>query len=381
MHRTGIAAAVGAVCAALVLGVSTAPTVAASSTPVSFPSSPKGLEAPVTLPKEVDPPSRYVPQNSCQPGTPEGVKKLRDLVMRTYKVGGLGNTARGCSEGVSEHADGRAWDWMVHTKNAKEKKAAADFLAWVTKDDGRNARRLGIMYVIYNKKIWAVYRSKEGWRPSAGHTDHIHVSFSWNGARGNTSFWTGEVHPVDHGPCTRFAGQPSVIAKTPRTTPCYAPVALVKKSSYGIIELGSRASSVKVAQKALGRKQTGVFDSAMREAVREYQKAHDLPVTGTVDVPTWASLVPSKVTSSTAKGLDEREAARKGKASYRSETLKERSTGTPVLVLQTALGMKTVDRNGYLGPVTLAAVRQAQEDLGRPVTGTWSAADWDALAR
>ncbi|MDQ3157087.1 MAG: hypothetical protein M3Q98_10245 [Actinomycetota bacterium] len=50
-----------------------------------------------------------------------GPKKLRDLVLATYKVGSKGNISRGCTERVSEHSEGRAWDWMLNTKNAKEK--------------------------------------------------------------------------------------------------------------------------------------------------------------------------------------------------------------------------------------------------------------------
>ena len=55
-------------------------------------------------------------------------------------------------------------------------------------------RRLGVMYIIYNRRIWASYRAEEGWRPYVGanpHTDHIHFSFSWAGARKQTSYWDG----------------------------------------------------------------------------------------------------------------------------------------------------------------------------------------------
>ncbi len=50
--------------------------------------------------------------------------KLRDLVLTTYGVGGAGNTARSCNEGTSEHADGRAWDWMVNVKSAEEREGS-----------------------------------------------------------------------------------------------------------------------------------------------------------------------------------------------------------------------------------------------------------------
>ena len=70
------------------------------------------------------------------------------------------------------------------------------------------------MYLIWNNNIWGSYRASEGWRPTRTapptrsaaydttcHRDHIHISLSWAGAIGRTSFWTGRVAPVDYGPC------------------------------------------------------------------------------------------------------------------------------------------------------------------------------------
>lgn len=379
MRRLGLACVAALLCATTLTVISGTTSTAASSTPVAFPSKPKGLKAPVALPKELDPPSRYVPQVSCQPGTPRGVAQTRDLVLRTYGIGGAGNTARGCSEGVSEHADGRAWDWMVDTRKPAERAAAADFLAWLTKDGGANARRLGVMYVIYNEKIWAIYRADEGWRPSAGHQDHVHVSFSWNGARGTTSFWTGKVQPVDYGPCQRYAGQPGIVTGSARTTPCYAAAALTRSTSWGVQELGSTAAAVKTAQQLLGVRQTGVFDTATRSAVYAYQGRHDLPGTATLDQPTWASLTPSRITSDVTKGMTARQAAAWG-VKNKPPTFARYTTGKAVAVLQVALGMPAVDRNGFYASRTIAAVKARQKALGRPETGAWSQADWTALA-
>lgn len=378
MRKLAFACAATALFAGMLTGLSTTSAGAASSTPVAFPSSPKGLEPPVDLPKEVDPPSRYLPQVACQPGTLTGVAKLRDLVMSTYGVGGIGNTARTCSEGTSEHADGRAWDWLVDVKNTEERKAAADFLAWLTADDGKNARRLGVMYVIYNKKIWAVYRAKDGWRTSSGHEDHVHISFSWNGARGTTSFWTGKVHPVDVGPCTRFTGQPATVSGKAHTS-CYSSTALVRKTELVNRAYGSRAGTIKTAQRLVGAPITGVFDLTTRSKVMAYQRGHDLPVTGTLDQPTWASLWPSRRTYNAVAGMSGSSAAAYGAANY-PQTLKDTDTGKPVIVLQVALRMPLDQRNGHYRTKTVAAVKAKQKQLGRPVTGKWTAADWKALA-
>ncbi len=356
-------------------------TDAASSQPVPFPSSPKGLKAPGPLPKDVDATPGYVPQISCQPGTPAGVAKLRALVLETYRVGGSGNTARKCNEGTSEHSDGRAWDWMVNVNNAAEKKAAGDFLAWLTANHGTNAKRLGIMYVIHNKMIWGVYREKDGWRPSWGHTDHIHISFSWNGARGNTSFWTGALQKMDYGPCAYFAGQPAIPSLTPRSIPCGKPIALVRKHPNAIAQLGSTAKTVVTAQALLKIKQTKVFDTATMNAVRDYQRAHDLPITGTLDVPTWASLMPSQATDDVSSGYSPKQAAEYGLANYSGSTLRFTSTGKPTLFLQVALGLVPADRNGYFGLVTFDAVKKLQAAAGLEQTGTVGKPEWQALAK
>ena len=54
-------------------------------------------------------------------------------------------------------------------------------------------RRLGIMYVIWDGEILRAYRPHLGWDPYRGpnpHTNHMHISLSWAGARQQTSWWT-----------------------------------------------------------------------------------------------------------------------------------------------------------------------------------------------
>lgn len=370
-----------ALVAALVLACFASASSAGTITPVPFPSNPKGLPPPVTLPVELDPTPAYVPQIACQPATLPGVAKLRDLALKTYGVGRAGNTARKCNEGTSEHADGRAWDWMLSLDSSQEKAAAGDFLAWLTANHGEKAKRLGVMYVIYNKLIWGVYREQDGWRTSYDHTDHIHISFSWNGARGNTSFWTGKVQPVDYGPCKRFAGTFAVIRNSPRLSPCPAAVALVKKTSRPLRVYGNtNSSNVATAQALLGVTQTSDFDATTWSAVKTYQRAHDIPYTGVLDQPTWASLTPSDVTDNVVAGYSASEAAAYGLANYADSPIKSYKAGKSVLFLQTALRMRTADRNGYFGTVTLAAVKAFQESAGLDATGVVNRAEWQALA-
>lgn len=144
--------------------------------------------------------SPYQGQHLCSPAAKPGVVAFRDLLLRTYpRTRNLG-ISRACSVGGrSEHKEGRAFDWGVHVNRPAEKAAADDMLRWLLATDKHgnrhaNARRLGVQYVIWNKRIWSSYAPT--WRAYGGpnpHTDHVHVSFNWPGANKQTSFWSGRV--------------------------------------------------------------------------------------------------------------------------------------------------------------------------------------------
>lgn len=137
----------------------------------------------------------YVGQTQCS-GAKPGVVAFRDFVLATYPCTSSGGIVRGCSVGGrSEHKEGRAWDWMVSANNP----AGLRLLAWLLAADAQGnpaalARRLGIMYIVFNRRIWRAYRASQGWQPYSGsnpHTDHVHFSFSHAGANKQTSFWGG----------------------------------------------------------------------------------------------------------------------------------------------------------------------------------------------
>lgn len=364
---------------ALGVGALAAPA-AAGGAPIDLPASPTGLTSTVALPETLDPKSPYLPQTSCSPVDLPGTVKLRDLVLATYGQGGRGNISRGCTEGISEHSEGRAWDWMIDPQDDDQTAAAADFLAWVTRKDGENARRLGIMYVIYNKKIWSIYRSAEGWRPNSGHTDHIHISLSWNGARGSVSFWTGKVGAIDYGPCVRFRGTYAALSGSARAKVCPAASKLLAKTKLGSRQFGRADSTVKKAQTLLHVKETGRFDAATWSAVKTYQRAHDLPVSGVLDQPTWSSLSPSSVTYRAVTGYSRARAIKYGLKNYRKSTFKRGSVNRGVVFLQTALGLPRADRNGYFDAVTLAAVKKMQASARLTADGVVKREEWQAMA-
>ena len=364
---------------AIAIGLPAAPAEAAGRPPVTLPAVPTGLTSPVTLPADVDPVSPYLPQVMCHPVDMAGPLMLRALLLRTYGIGRPGSISRGCTEGLSEHSEGRAMDWMVDSRKPAERAAAADFLAWLTRDDGVNARRLGVMYVIYDEKIWSVYNVRAGWRASRGHVDHVHVSFSWNGARGSTSFWTGRVGVVDVGPCVRFKGSYAPPTATPRTVPCGTPSAALVRTSRGKRAFGSSGSTVRRAQTLLRVPATSRFDRTTWDAVRAYQRAHDLPVTGTLDHPTWASLDRASVRRRSVTGFSRARAAAYGVDRYSSTSLSEGSASRAVAILQKALGLSLVDRNGYFGPITRAAVVRVQRAAGLTADGVVSGEEWSVI--
>jgi hypothetical protein len=171
--------------------------------------------------------SPYQGMTACDPVARPGVVQFRDLVLATYPGTGDSGIVRACSAGgTSEHKEGRAWDWRVNTGNPVHVEQVADLMAWLLAPDefgnpAAMARRLGVMYVIWDSRIWKSYQASRGWQPYSGaspHTDHVHLSFSWAGALAETSFWSGRVASV----MTRPVPAASIESATPTvgvTTP------------------------------------------------------------------------------------------------------------------------------------------------------------------
>ncbi|MFY9913991.1 MAG: peptidoglycan-binding domain-containing protein [Nocardioidaceae bacterium] len=357
------------------------------SPPVSFPRHPKGMSSPRQWRGPLDDPAMYQMQQACVATPSRGIVKLRALALSTYHRGGSSPaTPRACTSGsTSEHKDGRAWDWMLNVHNRADKRAAADFLAWITGpgpsgEPGELARRLGIMYVIYNHKSWAAYRgSWQRYTGSDPHTSHIHISLSWNGARAHTSFWTGHAWAVDYGTCQVFRGQPAVSpTATPRLTPCPAPVTAPRLARLPLQWLGSSGAGVRKGQRLLNQPVTGTFGATTRRAVLRYQAAHDLPRTGALDKPTWASLAPS-ARRLTAPDWTPREAKQWGRANAAQTVLRHGSVGRAVYALQVALKLPDADRNGMLGRQTAAAVIALKKANGLAANAVVNQQVWRAL--
>ncbi len=143
----------------------------------------------------IDAYAQYDGQSTCNPTAKPGVIAFRDLLLATYPCTTNGGISRDCSVGgTSEHKEGRAFDWMINVGHP----AADAMLDWLLGTDTQGnahaiARRVGIMYIVWNRQMWRAYRPADGWQPYSGsnpHTDHVHLSFSWAGANKQTSYWT-----------------------------------------------------------------------------------------------------------------------------------------------------------------------------------------------
>jgi hypothetical protein len=148
--------------------------------------------------KAIEPYAAYEPNTVCDPVNRPGAERIADLIRQTYGSDESIGISRNACYTTSEHNDGRAIDWMVDATTKTGRAKANAFLDWLLATDKHGnrdamARRLGIMYIIYNRQIWRAYDGGH-WGPYSGtnpHTDHIHISLAFDGSTGRTSFWTG----------------------------------------------------------------------------------------------------------------------------------------------------------------------------------------------
>lgn len=187
--------------------------------PLVTASPPTAAAAPPPSPRfaaSIDPYAGYDAQDQCLAVEQPGVKDFRAMVLKAYPgVGSSGPLLRACNVGgVTEHKEGRAWDWMVKVSDPKQRAAGYELTNWLLATDAHGnrhamARRLGVMYVMFDNRIWGSYAAGAGWKPqmltvngvkrdcatlpstytTACHRDHVHTSFSWAGATRKTSWW------------------------------------------------------------------------------------------------------------------------------------------------------------------------------------------------
>ena len=422
---------------ALVAVLAAALTVGAIGTGVAQAAVPDPV--PATAPAVVEGFTPYLPQKSCDPVVKPGTDALRSLLIGTYGGRDLGIT-RACDIGaLSEHKEGRAFDWGLSAAVPAENAIATQFLTWLlapgpTGMVALNARRLGVMYVIWNGKIWSAYRAAEGWRGYTGgesHAGHIHISLAWNGAMKRTSWWTGKAAAIDYGPCVSVEGNPAPRWTAPRSTPCPAPISAMSLTGTPLLGRDSTGAYVLQLQRLLSvTPVTGFFGPITETALIAYQNAHGLPATGTTTPATWAAVrsaapaVPapttqpvvaarslpsamrysvragdslsaiatrwgstvgairsaSRLTSDTIRvGQVLSVPVRSGITKFTYTTLRKGSTGVAVRALQSALGMKLKYRTGLFGDITQSKVNLFRRSHGWKANGVAGPKVWRAL--
>jgi peptidoglycan hydrolase-like protein with peptidoglycan-binding domain len=315
----------------------------------------------VRLPGAAEQLSPYLPEVSCDPHAKPGVVAFERLMLATFRRGSSGGIVRACGDGgVSEHKEGRAWDWMLDSNDPVDHAVAYRALHWLLKpgphgEPAWNARRFGLMYVIWDGRIWSSYRWREGWRAYRGvseHRDHIHFSFSWAGAWKRTSWWTGHVARVDYGPCPARRGFAARYSHA-RLVPCggaAGPGAGVHRPPVYAWP-GDHGARVVALQHVLGiRPATGYFGPRTRAKISVFQARHHLAVTGVAN-------------HATALALRLVRPPHRRPPLYAWRGLH----GARVVALQHALRVHPA--TGYFGPRTERAVRIFQSRHHLPVTG------------
>jgi hypothetical protein len=265
-----------------VLAVSAVP---ASATPPPTPSN---------LPVGIENFQSYVGQTMCDPVAKPGVRAWMNLLLDTYPDTGSSGIVRDCGiGGQSEHKEGRAFDWAVSASNATDVKHVNEVLGWLLATDSHGNkdamyRRLGLMYVIWNKHIFKGYQAEKGWQPYSGeseHTDHVHFSFGWAGANKQTSYWTGKVASVEG-----TAGATTYPTVSPVATPANLPV--LARFGAGTLRPGSSGEGVIALQKGLQRPATGAWSDDTTDAVEQFQRQQSLPVEAAWSPDDWLRLFP-----------------------------------------------------------------------------------------
>lgn len=337
----------------------------ASATPVTSLASSVPPPPTKTLPAELDIAPKYQQGYRCLSGDRPGPVAFAKLLNAHYgaHVYGVNRTC------AAEHGEGRALDWMVNANTSDGLALGNAITRWLSATDskgrpGAMARRFGINYIIWNRQMWRAYDPGRGWAPYSGsspHTDHIHISFTWDGAYQQTSWWTGKALLQ-----TRYTGPTSdpTGPATPSTPPLTA-------SGYPLLKRGDTGKDVMLAQGVLGITKDGQFGPATETTLKSWQSRRAVKVTGQLDNATWMKmielkLVPARNGSTTVGPL----------TAYVNTTIQRGSKGDAVKALQKALGLAV---DGSFGPATETKVIAFQKSKGLTPNGIVAKSTWEAL--
>ena len=131
----------------------------------------------------------------------------------------------------------------------------------------------------------------------------MHISLSWNGAMGRTSFWTERVYADDYGPCRPrdLNWAPNHAAARQTQCPYYPtvhaargssrPKAALVKYAGAALRSGLTGPAVTAVQQALHARVTGRFDTATISALRHFEAVHRVPLSHSMGQTVWRVLL------------------------------------------------------------------------------------------
>lgn len=208
----------------------------------------------------------YQPQQTCSPTAKRGTVTLADHLVTRYRGSGSLGISRSCTaSGVSEHKEGRAFDWKLSATSARDRGYARDFIARLRATDGKGnrnalARRMGIMYLIWNDHIWSAssgYRRRDYLHGACStlsscsttlrHRDHMHISLSRRAARGRTSWYVARSTAPAPKPAPKPAPRPA-----PKPDPLPDGVVDLREQPYRVVRVPANGEAVVTRWKLQG---------------------------------------------------------------------------------------------------------------------------------
>lgn len=166
-------------------------------------------------PRPLEDYASYQPQTRCAPGAKPGTVALGRWLVR-HHGGGFGRIGSTCSKHTtSEHQEGRAFDWMMSARTKADRREVKEVFERLFRADqaGREdawARRMGIMYLIWDDEIYSAWNAfepepylssscatKKKCSQTLRHRDHVHVSLTRRAGRGLTSWYDGRLPAKD----------------------------------------------------------------------------------------------------------------------------------------------------------------------------------------
>jgi peptidoglycan hydrolase-like protein with peptidoglycan-binding domain len=321
-------------------------------------------EPPVTevLPEEVDVVPPWQGNVVCDPVDKPGLEAFGSLVGEHYGRPGY-TTSRTCIDQKSEHYDGRAVDWQLNAFDPADRRIGDAVVTWLTDNDGEMAKRFGLQSIIWNERSW--HSTDTTWKGYVGqspHTDHVHFSFTWDGAMMRTSWWTGEaLETPDYGPCSIVAGAYAAVPLAARTEPCQPGLVSVPWSGYSDIRPGQSGPGLELVQPLLDVEQTGVLDPQTRVALMAWQTEQGVPQTGVLDQLTYAAALDLQLPElpEAALAVPVPEHMVTVYTEHRRARLAEGDQGPAVEILQQAIGAHV---DGDFGPKTAKALKEFTEE-------------------